>query len=62
MDSEDKRRCFGRTETAAYLSVSKRYIDRLAATKALRSFKLGRRLMFDKADIDAFVEKLKSAA
>lgn len=62
MDSNSERRCFGRAEAADYLGVSRRFVDRLAATKQIRSFKLGRRLMFDRADVDEFVESLKAAS
>ena len=45
-----------RSEAARYLSVSERYIDRLAASGKLQRIKLGRKTVFSLRDLDALLE------
>lgn len=40
---------------AAYLGVSQRTVREMTRTRALRTYRVGRRVLIDQADLDAFL-------
>jgi excisionase family DNA binding protein len=52
---------FTRREAAAYLSISQRKLDALAASQKIKRVKIDSCVRFDRGDLDAFVESRKSA-
>jgi excisionase family DNA binding protein len=56
-----ENRLFDVTSAAHYLGTTVWCIRRLIWDKKVPSIKLGKRQLIDKADLDAFVEKLKAA-
>ena len=48
--------CLDRLGSAAYLSISTRLLDKVAAQGALPRVKIGRKTLFRVADLDAFIE------
>jgi len=50
------------SEAAKYLSTTPRYMRTLAWRKELPTVRLGKRLLFDKQDLDAFIAEKKCAA
>jgi len=49
-------------EAASYLGVTIFFMRTLHWEKQVRGLKLGHRLLFDKADLDLFVERAKASA
>ena len=45
---------YDKQQAADYLEVTPRYIDRLWAERRLAGYKWGRKIRFEKADLDAF--------
>jgi len=59
-DMQDKY--LSRVAAGAYLGVCTRYIDRLVASGKLPTVRIGRRVLFDRADLDGFAQSCKTAA
>lgn len=57
-----ERRLLDYAHLAAYLSVSIRTAKQLAADGEIRKVPLGHRVLFDKADVDDYIERLKRTA
>lgn len=57
-----ERRLLDYTRLAAYLGVSLRSAKQLAADGEIRKVQIGHRVLFDKADVDAYVERIKRSA
>ena len=55
-------RLLGVRETAAYLGATIWFVRTIAWSKAIPTVTFGSRLLFDRADLDAFVERSKSGA
>jgi len=53
---------FSKQQTAAYLSLSVRTIDNLIARGELTAFRVTRKLLFRKRDLDALVERHRIGA
>ncbi|WP_067434152.1 helix-turn-helix domain-containing protein [Nocardioides jensenii] len=47
---------------AAYLGISERSMKQLAAEDKVAKVPIGHRVLFDKADLDAFIERIKKAS
>lgn len=60
--TDAERRLFNYTRTAAYLGVSLRTAKQLAADGHIRKVPIGHRVLFDKVDLDAYVERMKKAS
>ncbi len=57
MPSNDpNQRMFSITETAEWLGVSERFVYALIARGDLESFKLGRRRLIDRQDLERFID------
>jgi excisionase family DNA binding protein len=50
-----------RREAAAYLNISQRKLDALAASQAIKRVKIDSCVRFDRGDLDAFIASRKSA-
>ena len=48
---------FDHEQAAAYLSTSRRHIERLWATRQIAGTRVGRKVRFAKRDLDDFVER-----
>lgn len=57
-----ERRLLSYTQAATYLGISLRSMKTLAAEGEVLKVQLGARVLFDRADLDAFVERAKRAA
>lgn len=57
-----ERRLLDYTKAAAYLSISLRSMKQLAADGKVPKVLIGHRVLFDKDDLDAFIEKIKRAS
>lgn len=57
-----ERRLFDYAHAAVYLSVSIRTMKQLAAEGEIRKVSLGHRRLFDKADLDEYIERIKRSA
>ncbi len=57
-----EQRYLSRIEAARYLGISARSLDRLVACKKLPAFRLQRRVLLDRADVDEFCRGLKASA
>lgn len=57
-----ERRLLDYAHAAAYLSISVRRMKQLAASGDVAKVPLGSRILFDKADLDAFIVRLKRSA
>ena len=55
-------RLLGVKDAATYLGATVWQVRTLVWKKEIRALKMGHRQVFDRADLDAFVEKLKRAA
>jgi len=60
--TELERRLLDYTRAAAYLSISVRSMKQLAADGEVLKVPIGHRVLFDKADLDAYVERVKRSA
>ncbi len=49
-------------EAATYLGAHVWFVRTLAWNRAVPHLRFGRRILFDRADLDAYVEKMKRAA
>lgn len=57
-----ERRLFDYAHLAAYLSISLRSAKELAKEGQFRKVNIGSRVLFDKADVDAYIERIKRSA
>lgn len=57
-----ERRLLSYKEAAGYLGISERGMKQLAADGHVRKVLIGSRVLFDKSDVDAYVEKVKKAS
>ena len=57
-----ERRLMDYTRLAAYLGVSQRTAKQLAADGEIRKVQIGHRVLFDRADVDAYIERVKRSA
>lgn len=57
-----ERRLLDYARAAAYLGVSVRTMKALAAEGEVLKVQIGHRVLFDRVDLDAFVERLKRNA
>lgn len=55
------RRMLPRKEAAYYLGISLRSLDELAAAGAFPKTVIAGRTLFDRVDLDAYIERVKSA-
>lgn len=58
--AENGQKYLSRKATAEYSGLSVRMVDKMAVAKLLPAIRVGRRVMFDRADIDAFMALQKS--
>ena len=59
--TDSDRRYLSRVGAAEYLGLCARYIDRLTASGKLPTVRIGRRVLFDRADLDGFATAHKTA-
>lgn len=57
-----ERRLLGYVLAAEYLGISKRQMEQLARENEVVKVQIGHRVLFDRADLDAYVDRLKAAA
>lgn len=57
-----ERRMFPRREAAHYLGISLRSLDSLAAGGQFPKVVLAGRTLYDRSDLDAYVERVKKSA
>lgn len=57
-----ERRLLDYAHLAAYLSISLRGAKQLAADGEIAKVQIGHRVLFDKADVDAYIERIKRAS
>lgn len=57
-----ERRLLDYAHVAAYLGVSVRSAKQLAADGEFRKVPIGHRVLFDKQDLDAYIERIKRTA
>lgn len=57
-----ERRLLDYARMAAYMSVSLRTAKQLAADGQIRKVEIGHRVLFDKVDIDAYIDRIKKSA
>jgi excisionase family DNA binding protein len=57
-----ERRLLDYAHLAAYLSVSLRSAKQLAADGQIRKVKIGHRVLFDRDDVDTYIERIKRSA
>lgn len=57
-----ERRLMSYREAAGYLGISERGMKQLAADGHVRKVQIGHRVLFDRSDVDAYVEKIKKAS
>lgn len=57
-----ERRMLNYERAAAYLGISVRAVKQLAADDQIVKTPIGHRVLFDKADLDAFIERVKRSA
>jgi excisionase family DNA binding protein len=48
---------FTKTQARIYVALSERTLDYARARKELQFFKIGKRVLFKKSDLDAFIER-----
>ena len=56
----DFKRLLTAKEDANYISHSRSHIYKLIKSKEIKSFKIGKRRLFDVQDLDLYIENLKS--
>lgn len=54
-----ERRLLDYTRLAAYLGISIRSAKQLAADGQIRKVPIGHRVLFDKTDVDTYIERIK---
>lgn len=57
-----ERRMFPRKAAAHYLGISLRALDSLATAGAFPKTKIAGRTLFDRAELDAYIERVKRSA
>lgn len=57
-----ERRLLSYANAAEYLGISVRGMKDLAANGEIRKVPIGHRVLFDKADVDAYIERIKRAS
>lgn len=57
-----ERRLLDYAHLAAYLGISLRGAKNLAAEGAVPKVQIGHRVLFDKTDVDAYIERIKRAS
>ena len=57
-----ERGAFDRRGAAAYVSISTRLLDDLAASGTIKRIKIGRKSLFRKIDLDAYLAELAKEA
>lgn len=57
-----QRRLLDYSGVATYLSVSRRQAEKLAADGEIAKVQIGHRVLFDVADVDAYIERVKRAS
>ena len=57
MNIQDAQAYFTKSEAATYLRCSLRFIDYARERNELKAFRLNRKLLFAREDLDAFVRK-----
>jgi excisionase family DNA binding protein len=57
-----ERRLLDYTRSAAYLGISIRSMKQLAADGQIRKVPIGHRVLFDRSDLDLYVERIKRAS
>ena len=57
-----ERRMHNYKQAAAYLGISLRSMNQLAADGKIPKTHIGHRVLFDREDLDAFIEKAKRAS
>lgn len=60
--ADAERRLLDYTRSAAYLSISLRGMKQLAADGEIRKVEIGSRVLFDRVDLDSYIERLKRAS
>lgn len=61
--ADAERRLLDYTRSAAYLGISLRGMKELGGPNGqIRQVPIGARVLFDKADLDAYIERLKRAS
>lgn len=60
--ADAERRLLDYTRLAGYLGISLRSAKQLAADGEIRKVQIGHRVLFDRADVDAYIERLKKVA
>lgn len=59
---DGERRMLDYGHLALYLSISLRAAKQLAADDEIPKTKIGGRVLFDKVDVDAYIERIKRAS
>lgn len=62
MDQELLQRYLSRAASARYLTISERKLDALVASHQIPAIRIGRRVLFDLVDLDAFASMAKESA
>lgn len=57
-----ERRLLGYANAAEYLGISLRGMKDLAANGEIRKVPIGGRVLFDRSDLDAYIERIKKSA
>lgn len=57
-----ERRLMSYRDAASYLGISERGMKQLAAEGKVRKVQIGSRVLFDRSDVDEYVEKAKKAS
>ena len=57
-----ERRMFNRREAATYLGIGLRMFDSITAKGEILKVSIGARVLFDRSDLDAYIERLKASA
>lgn len=60
--ADAERRLLDYTHLAAYLGISLRSAKQLAADGHIRKVQIGHRVLFDREDVDAYIERIKRSA
>lgn len=60
--ADAERRLLDYNRSAAYLGISLRGMKQLAADNKILKVEVGHRVLFDKVDLDAYIDRLKRSA